>query len=218
MLLAIGFVACKMGDVEDDYQTSSGGEAYLAAVSSGEFEGEWLFDEEVLDTAKLTVTNLSFEVRLPVEDLLKKYQMVIASHNIDGDPINPSNNPNTDNSIDIEYKYEPRRVILNYINQGYSTASKYCYFSQSNFSDDNIVNFLLGNVSMKYKKYGKELNYEVWYSRNQPGVAIYDLNSGLWMLKIEYKITIINYVEGSDDKLVMEFEPTELVYVTKKKI
>ena len=73
MLLAIGIVACTKGDVDDDIQKSASDNAIITNMSIGEFEGEWVFDEQVLDTAKLTVTRQSFEVRLPVEALLKKY-------------------------------------------------------------------------------------------------------------------------------------------------
>ena len=221
MLLAIGIVACTKDDEADyksDIAKSAADNAVITKMSVGEFEGEWVFAEQVLDTAKLTVTRESFEVRLPVEALLKKNQIGISSHNIDGNPIYKSDDANSDGSVDIEYIYEPRRVTWNYVNHGYSAATNYVYFSEKNNSGDNIVNFLLGNVSMNYKNNGNELNYEVWYSRDQPGVAMFDTFSGLWTLKIEFKITIIYYIEGSDDKIVMEVEPTELVYISKKKI
>lgn len=221
LLLAIGIVACTKGDEADykgDISKNAADNAAITKMSVGEFEGEWIFDEQVLDTAKLTVTMESFEVRLPVEALLKKNQIGISSHNIDGNPIYKSDDPNSDSSVDIEYIYEPCRVTWNYVNHGYSAATNYVYFSENNFSDDNIVNFLFGTISMNYKKYGNELNYEVWYSRDQPGVAMYDIFSGLWTLKIEFKITIIYYVEGSDNKVVMEVDPTELVYIAKRKI
>ena len=152
MLLAIGFVACTKGDVDDDIQKSAADIAVITKMSVGEFEGEWIFAEQVLDTAKLTVTRESFEVRLPVEALLKKNQIGISSHNIDGNPIYKSDDANSDGSVDIEYTYEPRRVTWNYVNHGYSAATNYVYFSEKNNSGDNIVNFLLGNVSMNYKK------------------------------------------------------------------
>ena len=214
MLLAIGIVACTKGDTEDDILKCASDNAIITNMSIGEFEGEWVFDEQVLDTAKLTVTRQSFEVRLPVEALLKKYGLIVTSIDY-GNPNNPSNNPNTDGSYDVKYKYEPYRVTWNYVNHGYSTATNYVYFSENNFSDENIVNFVLGYFYVNNKINGLGYEYEVCYSRDQPGVAMFDTFTYLWTLKIGVKITITYLFDG---KVVEGALPTDLVYIAKKKI
>ena len=68
---------------------------------------------------------------------------------------------------------------------------------------------------MNNKINGLGYEYEVCYSRDQPGVDMFDTFTYLWTLKIGVKITITYLFDG---KVVEGALPTDLVYIAKKKI
>ena len=79
MLLAVGLAACTKeddGDIQNLWKQTTetpwdNFEEYKSMF--GEFEGVWVIDQQEIDTAKLTVTNTTFELRYPLGYVVNKY-------------------------------------------------------------------------------------------------------------------------------------------------
>ena len=101
MMLVAGLVACSGGD--------DGLEAYDPQLNVpvnegiGEFEGEWIIDQQVVDTARLVMTNEHFQLRLPEEQLLR-YALGLLSSS--GDVSTPGSvSPSFDDAPDYQKAY-----------------------------------------------------------------------------------------------------------------
>ena len=218
MVLIAGFTACSKDDGDDNIS------AIIAPVMDplmgiGEYEGEWivdLLDKQVVDTAKLIVTNSSFQVRLPEEYLLINHRPIGSPlYAVDqyGNPVNLPDDPYETYMYNIEY--EPSNLVLEYVNRGYSSDSKYIELSLNSNSYPSDENPVLGQIRYidKYAMIGA-LIFKIGFSRDISGVAVYDQATGLWTIKL--KLDIIAYDTIANEEL--HFNPTELVYIAKKKI
>jgi hypothetical protein len=145
MVLVAGLAAC----TEDDGDTYNADINYnaITPILKGEFEGVWVVDQQEVDTARLTVTDSTFQFRLPEAYLLENANYV--------------------------YEYAP-------LGERCDCPHKLVGFS------DNIAYYDF-----------------VFYHQAWPGVAIYDINTGLWTLKIT--------LESNE-------APVILIYIAKRKI
>lgn len=217
MLLAIGFVACKEGDAEDDYQTSPGGEAYLAAVSSGEFEGVWVIDQQEVDTAKLNVTSSAFKIRLPENYLVgvANDYFFTAVHCV----YSPNNNPDSKLSSLFDYTYTPSGTQKDYqfIKKGSSDSMFYFDYEMQPIALNQVCLFLkeknkelLGNTP----EMNDSIVVDFGFQSSSPCVAMLDKSTYLWTLKITLdKISVLWYGE----EIVTTIDPVILVFIAKKK-
>lgn len=223
LVLIAGFTACSKDDGDENIS------ATIAPVMEplmgiGEYEGEWivdLLDKQVVDTAKLIVTNSSFQVRLPEEYLLINHRPIGSPlYAVDqyGNPVNLSDDPYETYSYYIEYK--PSNLVLEYVNRGYSSDSKYTELSINSDSYKSEEYPVLGSIHYINKFAQEEENvagkytFIIGFSKNISGVAKYDQTTGLWTIKL--KLDIIAYDTIANEEL--HFNPTELVYIAKKKI
>lgn len=74
MVLVAGLAAC----TEDDGDTYNADINYnaITPILEGEFEGVWVVDQQEVDTARLTVTDSTFQFRLPEAYLLENANYV----------------------------------------------------------------------------------------------------------------------------------------------
>lgn len=229
LVLIAGLTACTKDD--DDYISMDAGyHAETATVEesknqgTGVYEGEWivgLFDKQVVDTAKLTVTEKSFKVRLPEEYLLQNNRPIGSTLYVvdkNGNPVNKPDNPYGNYMYNIEY--EPSNLVLEYVNRGYSSDSKYVELSINSDSYKSEGYPILGSIHYINKfaeedsSVSRDLTFIIGFSNNISGVAKYDQTTGLWTIKL--KLDIIAYDTISNEEL--HFNPIELVYIAKKKI
>ena len=219
MVLIAGFTACSKDDGDDDVYAAYEPKADIL-MGIGEYEGEWvvsLLDKQVVDTAKLIVTNSSFQVRLPEEYLLINHRPIGSPlYAVDqyGNPVNLSDDPYETYSYYIEYK--PSNLVLEYVNRGYSSDSKYVELSLNSNSYPSDENPVLGQIRYidKYAMIGA-LIFKIGFSRDISGVAVYDQATGLWTIKLKLDIIAYDPIIANEE---LHFNPTELVYIAKKKI
>ena len=219
MVLIAGFTACSKDDGDDDVYAAYEPKADIL-MGIGEYEGEWvvsLLDKQVVDTAKLIVTNNSFQIRLPEEYLLINHRPIGSPlYAVDqyGNPVNLSDDPYETYSYYIEYK--PSNLVLEYVNRGYSSDSKYVELSLNSNSYPSDENPVLGQIRYidKYAMIGA-LIFKIGFSRDISGVAVYDQATGLWTIKLKLDIIAYDPIIANEE---LHFNPTELVYIAKKKI
>ncbi len=223
ILLLGGLIACTKDDTKDDFQMYAEDAPFIRMIRSGEFEGEWLdFYSEVVDTARLTVTDSSFQVRLPEKYILLNNRVLGSTLYVTdeyGNPVSISDNPNY-----YKIEYEPSNLVLEYINKGYSSESNYFELSVNSDSYKSIDHPIIGIIHYTNKyAYGDgnledddevKQSFEIGFSKDLSGQAMFDQNTGLWTIKLTLDI-IVNDILGN-----IEFhkQPMRLVYISKKKI
>ena len=203
MLLAIGLAACtkeedgeinnlqKMivkpwykndeWDITDEYK-------YIF----GEFEGVWVVDQQEVDTAKLTVTNVDFLVRYPIGYVVNKY-------------------------FDKEDKMYLAQYKFGYSPTGFSNNTIYCEFvvdSRNLQSVDDLAKVLAGNASVGLVPFTIPLAYGVAsYDTTTHLWTLKVTLEGIWQ-----NWAVDDEGVRHPPVLLTPTTPITLVYIAKKKI
>ncbi len=226
LVLIASLAACtKDDDDNDDIYKNSADIASLKENDGeklGEFEGEWivgLIDKEVVDTAILTVTNSSFQIRLPEKYLVNEefYMYFSTPHPYTVNNGVPVTYPRSSH-YRYEYKQSEKRYIYPYKVQGYSNNK---YYYDFNISPVELNNVQLFDTEEYEKKLGQHTSlhgqtFYMGYQSSVQGVGIFDTTSLLWTLKVTFDQHYIIFPTIDPEK--NNNNPIELVFIAKKKL
>lgn len=222
LVLIAGLTACTK---DDDVKANNYGEMASPGISQyGEFEGDWILNNEKVDTAKLVVTEHSLIVREPSEPLIK----YAAKEFIDNPQIDSKKLYNAslfgqiydNNGFDLSnlvveasndlycWLYEP---------QGYSENKLYNAFSSSTYATQTDFRIVRGTMYYDLKNEKATFGY-LSIMTDKPMVAVFDRNTQLWTIRIT--LNKLHYVIGGDtyETIVDLSSPVDLLFVTTKKV
>lgn len=213
MMLVAGLVACSGGD--------DGLEAYDPQLNVpvnegiGEFDGEWIIDQQVVDTARLVMTNEHFQLRLPEEQLLR-YALGLLSSS--GDVSTPGSvSPSFDDTPDYQKAYETSdNSQWSFQLQGFSENKAYYEFYDTllDSTDQNAFSVCSGKVLFILDN-EEAFSWPLAFYSNEPKVAIFDRDTKLWTIKI----TLNKMYEGSDGDKIWDLPSHPvLLFVAKRRI
>ena len=213
MMLVAGLVACTGGDDGFDADNSE----MLLPVNEGigEFEGEWIIDQQVVDTARLVITNEHFQLRLPEEQLLRYVLGLLSS----GGDVSNSGSPTLsyDYVSDYQEAYEASNNSLwGYHLQGFSENKAYYEFYDTliDSTDQNAFSVCSGKVYF-IRDNEEVFSWPLAFYSNESKVAIFDRDTKLWTIKI----TLNKMYGGSDgDKIWYLPSHPVLLFVAKRRL
>jgi len=163
----------------------------------GIYEGEWTVNKQVVDTARLKVTNV-FKVRLP-----EAYLGFLCFEEEYYSSVNPSI---------IEYRKQP--VTLSYIDQGYTTNAIFSSFSSTEKSYNGTM--LFTNVSFTVAING--VDHQVDLLSEEPGSAVFRNDNGLWTIGITINNFLVTNTQTHEVQMRAPHAPIALYYNAKKRI
>lgn len=219
LVLIAGLAACTGSD--DDNQLGHNVEMESPGISQyGEFEGDWILNNEKIDTAKLVVTEHSLIVREPSEPLIK-YAAKEFTDNPQIDFKKLYNASSFDNNgfdlSDLVVEASNDLYCWIYEPQGYSENKLYNAFSSSPYAGQTDYRIVRGTMYYDLKNEKATFGY-LSIMTDKPMVAVFDRNTQLWTIRIT--LNKLHYVIGGDtyETIVDLSSPVDLLFVTTKKI
>lgn len=223
LVLIAGLAACTGPD--DDDKLGHNIEMESPGISQfGEFEGDWILNNEKIDTAKLIVTEHSFIVRQPSEPLIK----YAAKEFIDNPQIvfEKMNNASSFEEINDNNGFDLSDLVVEASNdlycwfyepQGYSANKSYNAFSSSSYATQTDFKIIRGTMYYVLKNEKATFGY-LSIMTDKPMVAVFDRNTQLWTIRIT--LNKLSYVIGGDtyETIVDLSSPVDLLFVTTKKV
>jgi len=211
MVLIAGIAACSKDEESDD---NIGVPMSEAVVEYEEYEGNWILNNERIDTATLIIQDKeTLLVKAPYA--LIKYAMTFISSEV-----NKEIKTVDDLTIKINNACTDSVGISNFViglpctnPQGYSERKTYF-----NINDLNEYGFRHIAEGWTYNSNSKRYTLIIWVLTEKPMLAIYDMDTNLWTIKITLSKVYIENV-GADKSRIWDFpSPLELIYVTTKKV
>ena len=214
MVLIAGLAACSKDEESYDYSKYAVDSEII--VQYGEFEGDWILNQQKIETDTLTVMNDHFFVKAPsvplikyvVNELPQSGAMLNGKESYDYKS-DASNMPN----VEVETTYGSH--IWPYEHQGYSSNN--AYFNVDGLKSTvtqtycTIANGMVNDVTGGY-------SFFLSVCTDQPMVAVFNRDTNLWTLKIT--LTKIKYsISGTDGEKTIDLQlPAELLFVATKKL
>ena len=222
LMLVLGLAACTKDD-DRDIAGNAVDPAVIAVLKvKGEFEGVWVVDKQEIDTAKLIVTDSTFKIRLPEDYLVGMandyFFTMVPQVYIPNQFI--GNDPDSKPSSCFDYVYTPSGTQNDYqfMTTGRSDSMFYFDYEMQPIALNQVTLF----ATEKYKEWGgntPEMNDSIivdfGYQSSSPCVAILDMSTCLWTLKIT--LDNISVVWFGKEK-VTKLDPVILVFIATKKI
>ena len=216
LMLVVALAACTKDDDEyDDYvaeapgpRVPNGDDSVNTNYEFGTFEGDWILEQQVISESAIVVMDSDYvEFHIPGDIVVSKALKVIGM----------------EKDINITEIY-PRYMRV--IPLGLSDNKAYYNFGfydlrgmQAEIQANMQVNFSSTSI------YGGMMYYDVDHSNREmmffliserPSQAIYDIETGLWTLKI--KIIQVFVYDGLETKIYDLPSPFVLLFVAKKKL
>ena len=206
MVLIAGLAACSKDEESYDYSKYAVDSEII--VQYGEFEGDWILNQQKIETDTLTVTHDHFFVKAPSVPLIK-YAVKELSKTENSYETDTPMMPN----VKIETTYGSH--IWPYEHQGYSSNNT--YFNVEGLKSTvtqtycTIANGMVNNVTGSF-------SFILSVCTDQPMVAVFNRDTNLWTLKMT--LTIIKYnISGVDGEQTINLQlPAELLFVATKKL
>ena len=208
LMLVVALAACTKDDDEyDDYMSEApgprvpnGDDSVNTNYEFGTFEGDWILEQQVISESAIVVMDSDYvEFHIPGDIVVSKALKVIGM----------------EKDINITEIY-PRYMRV--IPLGLSDNKAYYNFG---FYDLRGMQAEISSTSI----YGGMMYYDVDHSNREmmffliserPSQAIYDIDTGLWTLKI--KIIQVFVYDGLETKIYDLPSPFVLLFVAKKKL
>jgi len=222
LVLIAGLTACTK---DNDDISNNAAEILSPGISQyGEFEGDWILNNEKIDTAKLVVTENLLIVREPSEPLIKyAAKEFIDNPQIDFKKMNYSssfgqiNDKDGFDLSDLVVEASNDLYCWIYEPQGYSENKLYNAFSSSPYAGQTDYRIVRGTMYYDLKNEKATFGY-LSIMTDKPMVAVFDRNTQLWTIRIT--LNKLHYVIGGDtyETIVDLSSPVDLLFVTTKKV
>lgn len=236
LVLVAGLVACSKDDGESNKIRNADedfpeGSNYLGV---GEFEGDWILNNEKIGTGRLEVYGI-YVILVPPSDtlinyalqLLKEKVVCIPGVNIYDAEINESFN-STNGEVnhygymmmyDAKLYVKDDKALLLYKPQGYSGNKNYFEFSGGGINSISNGNIYYDEEAEYYQFNQMYLTQRVLsLCTDQPIVAVYDTDTGLWTAKITLTKLVYYDMQVNIDIITDLPSPLYLTFVATKKV
>lgn len=204
LLTACLLTACSDGDDRLDKQSSAKDAADV--VQSAVFEGEWTVNKQVVDTARLEVSNV-LKVRLPVEYLLTLFCPAYVELS-------------TQSKHYFEFEGQP--VVIPYLSQGYTNDATFNHLvptSKDGSDGRDSANGMTSLVTNAYFTVAIDgVAYRIDLLSEQAGTALYKNDTGLWTIGIPISYFYVTNTETNEGSLRQLPTPITIYYNSKKRI
>ena len=181
--------ACSVDDADSyDAQPSMD-----AGIQNAVYDGEWTVNKQVVDTARLEVTD-ALKLRLP-EDYLAALCF-----------------PDKSGASTPKPKGQP--VVIQYRNQGYSTAATFSDFVSTEKSFGGWVNFNQASFIVAIDN----VDYRVDLFCDVTGSAIYRHDTGLWTIAIPIGTFLITNLQTQEESECRLPSTITIYYNAKQRI
>ena len=216
ILLLAGLIACTKDDTKDDIQMHAEDAAFIRMIGSGEFEGEWIIDEHVVDTATLRVKDYRIYVKPPYA--LIKYAVTFILNNV-----TDKTEKDYEDYLIESIKTDSVGISSSFLigiscnkSQGYSAQNTY-FYDNSRDEWNNLRTIAVGST---YDRNNKSFTGYIMIFSEEPVLAVYNYETNLWSLKITLnKVYFSKMGSGDDVERIWDFPtPLKLIYVAKRKV
>ena len=196
-LLTAGLLtACSAGD--DDSYDAQDQYAEYNDINAGIYDGEWTVNKQVVDTARLVVTDV-LTVRLPEQYLgISCFEKEYASS---AWPI-----------VSIEYNGQPS--VIRFKDQGYTDKATFNSLLTTGSNYDGAM--LLTHASFVIAVDG--VDHRVDVLSDEPGNAVYRNDNGQWTIGFTVTAFHVTNMETLEEQMRTPHKPIALYYSTKKRI
>ena len=195
MLSGCLLAACSVDDAESSVGMNNN---FFDAEQYAVFDGEWTMNKQVVDTARLEVTNV-LKVRLP-----EKYLCLFSFEDYYTSSADPR--------WSIEYKGLP--TVIPFKDQGYTDNATFNSFAvpEKNYG----MNLFFKQASFYATING--VDYRVDLLSDEPGNAIYRNDSGLWTIGFTVNSFLVTNLETQEEQVRTRNTPIVLYYNAKNRI
>ena len=220
MVLIAGLAACSKDEDGDYYAENAVDSENIAQY--GEFEGDWILDQQVIGSAILVVTDKHFLLNLPEEQLLKYALSLLTADGIVNIPDNSSITFVFDSKKEeqSEEKYASDNSIVSqwgYQLQGNSENNSYFEFDNTKldlpYQPGYMVTHGWVNVS---DENGEKHKWELAFFSNEPIVGIFNRDNQLWVIKITLNNIFYDDMNGYYFRTLQS--PPVLIFVAREKL
>lgn len=181
--------ACSVGDAESVVKQNIVAESVQHAL----YDGEWTVNKQVVDTARLEVTE-ALKLRLP-EDYLVTLCF-----------------PDKSGASAPKSKGQP--VVIQYRNQGYSTTATFSDFVTTEKNFGGWVNFCQASFTVAID----DVDYRVDLLCDVTGSAIYRHDTGLWTISIPVGSFLVTNMETQQEEVHTLHTSLTIYYNATKRI
>lgn len=193
LLMACMLTACTVNDAEGVKDLGS----YLDVQYYDVYEGEWTINKELVDTARLEVTDV-LKIRLP--------EAYLGASCFEKEYVS-SMKP-----FHIVYKGQP--VVIPFKDQGYTNNATFNSISSAEKSYNGTT--LYHHASFTVTIDG--VNHRVELLSEEPGSAIYRNDSGLWTIGFTVNKFCVKNMETYEEEVRTPNKPIVLYYNATKRI
>ena len=213
LMLVVALAACTKDD--DDYMSEApgprmpnGDDSVNTNYEFGTFEGDWILEQQVISESAIVVMDSDYvEFHIPGDIVVSKALKVIGM----------------EKDINITEIY-PRYMRVIPLGLSYNKA----YYNFGFYDLRGMQAEIQANMQVNFSStsiYGGMMYYDVDHSNREmmffliserPSRAIYDIETGLWTLKI--KIIQVFVYDGLETKIYDLPSPFVLLFVAKKKL
>ena len=186
-------------------------------IEKGEYEGEWILNQEKIDTAMLIVTNKGIIVEPPSEQLIKYAAYLLTSGEVDNNL--PNKKEITLDKISTHnVAFEVSNDYHNWLLEAQGRSSNQFYFTiKSSHPTASFSNFVIAEGKMYYIDNNVKIDpCHLSLFTNEPILAVFDRDTNLWVIQIT--LNKLYYQIDYNDIIVDLESPLELIYVATKKV
>lgn len=201
-------VACRVGDA-DVYDAAPSFDNVVS--TTGIYEGEWTVNKQVVDTARLVVTDNVIQIRLPEKYLVSTYFLPVSDEKGDKEGHDGADGPI---GSGVSYDLHGTPMTAQVSAQGYSEQSQYMSFTSGTMQDGGLLT-RFNTCSFEITLNG--LPYRIGLLSREYATAVLQNATGQWTLGIPIDGFLIKNLTTGETK-VQEISSTIIYYNTKRKI
>ena len=195
LLTACMLTACSAGDAED----AAFNDKNAAVVYNGVFDGEWTVNKQVVDTARLEVTDV-LKIRLPEAYLgtscFEEEYFSSLAHSI---------------------KYKGVPTVIQFKDQGYSDYATFLSVWTPKDPKEFSGRGLFFNQASFYATING-VDYRVDLLSDELGFAMYLYDNGLWTIGFFVNSFLVTNLETQEEQVRTPHSPIPLIYNAKNRI
>lgn len=200
LLIAAALTACTTDDADTYRNMQMANLDQPAAL----FDGEWTVDRQLVDTARLEVSDV-LKVRLP-ESYLTYFCFGSVPYSID-DPSDTFTEP-----VSYHYTHEP--ITVSYQVQGYSENTQLYLAQSSTYTAAGQTLYIAGSYELKFG----DVSYRVSLISDDPPTIIHRLDTDLWTIAITIRDFHITNLNINQQIILPQHAPLTLYYNATRRI
>lgn len=208
-------VACSVDDA-DVYDAVPSHNSVVA--TTGIYEGEWTVNKQVVDTARLVVTDNVIQVRLPEKYLVSTYLLPFYNSVFFGNIGDKNGKGGVNEGVPIggvvSYEFHDTPVTAQVSAQGYSEQSQYMSFMSSTMLDGSLLTRF---NAFSFEMAVNSMPFHIDLLSREYATAVIQNATGQWTLGIPIDGFLVKDLT-TGESMVHEVSGTIIYYNTKRRI